>query len=144
MSEAAIVVCPDCGAPNRVPAERLGANPSCGKCKARLFQGEPLAAGLAMFDRQIGKGTLPVLVDFWAEWCGPCKMMAPEFAKAAKVLEPHYRLLKVDTEAVPELLARYQIRSIPTLAVFKGGREIARQSGAIPASAIVDWARSAV
>ncbi|MFM5953251.1 MAG: thioredoxin TrxC [Novosphingobium sp.] len=142
MPDPALVVCPQCTALNRVPLERLGAAPTCGKCKAPLFAGKPLEVGAAAFDRQILKGSLPVLVDFWAEWCGPCKAMAPAFAQAARELEPQTRLLKVETDRVPELARRYGIQSIPTMILFAGGREVARQSGALPARAIVDWTRS--
>lgn len=141
-TDPALVPCPACGALNRVPTARLDAGPTCGKCKAGLFTGAPLAVDAARLDVHVGKGTLPVLVDFWAEWCGPCKAMAPAFAQAARELEPRMRLLKLDTEAVPQIAQRYRIQSIPTLILFSGGCEVARHSGAIPARSIVQWART--
>lgn len=136
-----IVVCAHCGGLNRVPQARLGEQPKCGKCKQPVFTGAPVEADQALFDRFVMKGTQPVLVDFWAAWCGPCKMMAPAFASAAVKLEPHLRLLKVDTERHQPLAARYGIQSIPLLIMFRGGRELARQAGAMPENAIVAWAR---
>ncbi|KAB8181291.1 thioredoxin TrxC [Marilutibacter maris] len=141
MSGGIIVACPRCNARNRVPAARLGEAPGCGKCGAPLFDGRPLALDEAGFDAHVLRGELPVLVDFWAPWCGPCRAMAPQFEAAAAQLEPQLRLAKVDTQAQPGLGGRFGIRSIPTLVLFVGGRERARQAGAMGAADIVRWAR---
>jgi thioredoxin 2 len=141
MSDTVHVVCPQCGATNRLPRGRLVDRPACGQCKRPLFDGHPVALSESDFDRQISKSDIPVVVDFWAAWCGPCKMMAPQFERAARELEPSVRLAKLDTEAAQGIAARYGIRSIPTVIAFKGGREVARQTGAMDAASIVRWVR---
>ena len=132
------LVCPECGAINRVPDERLGDGPVCGTCKAALLAAQPFALADASFNNFITHCGLPVVVDFWAAWCGPCKMMAPHFAEAAKQL-PQVRFAKVDTEAATVTAARFAIRSLPTLVVFKGGQEVARQPGTMQTGDIVRW-----
>jgi thioredoxin 2 len=136
------IVCPHCDAVNRLPQARLAENPTCGKCGQPLFNAHPVALTQQTFAKTITRNDIPVLVDFWAPWCGPCKMMAPQFEQAAGQLEPYVRLAKVDTEAEQMLGAQYGIRSIPTLALFKGGKEIARQAGAMGTADIVRWAQS--
>ncbi|WBS00906.1 thioredoxin TrxC [Pseudoduganella sp. SL102] len=133
------IVCPHCDAVNRVPQERLGEAPTCGKCQASLFTGQPVDLSGARFLKHVERSDIPVLVDFWAPWCGPCRTMAPFYAQAARQLEPRLRVVKVDTEANQELGARHGIRSIPTLALFSNGREVARQPGAMDTGNILAW-----
>lgn len=135
------IVCPHCSTTNRVPAERLGQQSTCGRCREPLFTARPVTLTAANFDAQLTRGELPVVVDFWAPWCGPCVSMAPNFERAAAELEPQVRLAKLDTQAEPGIAGRYNIRSIPTLVAFSGGRELARQSGALPLPALLQWIR---
>jgi thioredoxin 2 len=142
MSTPLHIVCPHCNAINRVLPERAGDGPRCGQCHQALFNGHPVELDEAGFERHIASNDLPVVVDFWAPWCGPCRMMAPEFEKAAAMLEPAARFAKVNTEEAQSLAQRFDIRSIPTMALFRGGCEIARQSGAMGAAAIANWVRA--
>lgn len=139
MSDALHIVCPHCNAVNRIATQRLTDQPNCGQCKHPLFTGQPLNLTSANFDRQIGRSDLPVVVDFWAPWCGPCKMMAPAFNEATQALEPKIRLAKLNTEEEQSLATRFNIRSIPTLIIFKNGREISRQSGALDLASLKRW-----
>ena len=141
MTESLHIVCPHCDGINRVPAARLGEAPSCGKCHRILFVGEPLALDAGRFARHTQNSDIPLLIDFWAPWCGPCRMMAPAFEQAAQRLEPAVRLIKVNTEQEQVLGAQFGIRSIPTLLLLHRGRELARQPGALDAAGIVNWTR---
>lgn len=143
MSDLLHIICPNCLARNRVPAVRLGEGGKCGKCQTPLFNAKPVRVSAAGLEAMIAGNDIPVVVDFWAPWCGPCKMFAPVYAQSASDLEPHFRLLKCDTEAETQAATRYQIRSIPTLMLFHRGREVARQAGAMPHDAFVRWVKSA-
>ncbi|MCP5396959.1 MAG: thioredoxin TrxC [Sphingomonadaceae bacterium] len=138
------LVCPSCLALNRVPGERLGEGPKCGKCKAALVSDHPVEATSAGLAKMIARSSLPVVVDFWAPWCGPCRSMAPAYTAAAKAMAGSAIFVKVDTDAEQQAGAAHAIRSIPTLALFRGGREVARQAGAMPQSAIMDWVRGLI
>lgn len=141
MSDSKHVVCPHCGGVNRVPVDRLGAGGKCGRCKQPLFDAHPAEVNGQAFQQQLSRSDVPLLVDFWAPWCGPCKMMAPAFTQAATQLEPNVRLLKVNTEVEQAVAAQFGIRSIPTMILFAGGREVDRVAGAMDARSIVAWAR---
>ncbi len=138
------VVCPHCATVNRVPRARLGESPNCGNCQRSLFDARPLTLTHTAFDRHLTKSDLPLVVDFWAPWCGPCRQMAPAFEAAAATLEPQCRLAKLNTDEEDTIAGRFGIRSIPTLIVFKRGREVARHVGALAPGALVEWIRRAV
>ncbi|MBI5891227.1 MAG: thioredoxin TrxC [Nitrosomonadales bacterium] len=142
MSDSKHIVCPHCDAVNRVPAAKLTAQPACGKCRQPLFTAHPVELNEGNFMRHIGNSDIPVLVDFWAPWCGPCRMMAPAFEKAAQRLEPEMRVVKLNTEEAQQIAMQYNIQSIPTLAIFKGGKEVSRKLGAMDAPLIEAWVKT--
>ena len=137
--ENSIIVCPECDGLNRVPNQRLAENPTCGKCKQALFKGKPVALTDDNFNQHLNGGELPLVVDFWASWCGPCQTMAPAYEQAAGQIEPRAILAKVDTEQNPKLAQRFAIRSIPTLMIFKAGKQVATQAGAMSLPQLVQW-----
>jgi thioredoxin 2 len=138
------IVCTNCDAVNRVPADRPAEGAKCGKCHKALFDGHPRPVTAASFDRHVQRNDIPVLVDFWADWCGPCHAMAPVFERLAAESEPRIRFLKVDSDRAPELMQRYGIRGIPTLILFQGGKLVAQRAGAVPAEQLRAWLRQYV
>lgn len=135
------IVCPQCSAVNRLVADRPASEARCGKCGRTMFDAHPADVDAASFDKQMSRSDIPVLVDVWAPWCGPCRMMAPAFAEAAGILEPDVRLIKLNSENEQQLASRLGIRGIPTMLLYKGGREVGRVSGAMSARQIIDWTR---
>lgn len=141
MADPRHIVCPHCGAINRVPVSRPAAAAACGSCHRRLFEGRPVEVDAAGFDRHVSAGDIPVLVDIWAPWCGPCRAMAPMFERAAATLEPDMRLLKLNADTAPEITARLGVRGIPALFLMRQGRVLAQTAGAADAATIIRWAR---
>lgn len=143
-AEMLVIACPTDASLNRVPRTKLGQKPKCGRCHNPLFQGKAVELNAANFDAHTLKSDVPIVIDFWAEWCGPCRMMTPNFEMAVPRLEPRVRLGKLDTEGQPAIAQRYGIRGIPSMVMIRKGQEIARTSGAMPTSAIVDWVEQAL
>lgn len=139
MTDTLHVVCPSCDSVNRVPAAKLQDDGVCGACRKPLFPGQPVELDGERFHKHVSRSQIPLLVDFWASWCGPCQMMAPVFAEAAQLLEPRVRLVKVNTESEQALAAQMNIRSIPTLVLFRNGDEVARVSGALNKQNLLAW-----
>jgi len=144
MTDKRHIVCQRCNGIVGVPAARLGDGPRCPACHTPLFDGHPVELTSQIFDQHVNRNDVPVVVDFWAPWCGPCRMMAPAFEETSRRMEPAARFAKLNTDAAQDVAARYGIRSIPTLIVFKGGREVARQPGAMGADALARWVQSAI
>jgi len=143
-TETLVVACPSDASLNRVPRAKLDRKPKCGRCHNPLFQGKVVELNAANFEFHALKSDLPIVIDFWAEWCGPCRMMTPNFERAVPRLEPRVRLGKLDTEAEPAIAGRYGIRGIPSMVMIRKGREVARTSGMMPTSAIVGWVEQAL
>ena len=141
MADKLHIVCPKCSSINSLPQDKLADSPGCGKCKQSIFNARPVELTEYNFNKHLNNDQIPVLVDFWAAWCGPCKMMAPVFEQAAARLEPYVRVAKLDTEKEQGIAARYNIRSIPTMIIFKEGKEKARQSGAVDLELLISWVR---
>jgi len=139
VSDSQHIVCPHCHRTNRIPLSKDSLQARCGHCKKEIFDGHPASLSESNFDSHLNKSDIPVVVDFWAEWCGPCKSMAPVFDQAAKQMQPRVQLAKVDTDKNQRLMGRFNIRGIPTLIIFKNGQEVDRRSGAIPASELQNW-----
>ena len=137
------ITCTDCAQVNRVPQDKIGKGAKCGTCGASLLPRKPKEVDLDWLSKAARNDDLPLVVDFWAPWCGPCRMMAPEYAKAAATLDGQARLVKLNTEDHPKASSKYNIRGIPMLGMFRGGREVARNAGAMPAAGIVGWVNGA-